>query len=152
MHELPRDFDGSWFLGRAPQVVHYSVNTVVVSFDADDSSAKPLALTILGAFEHRLPANAGDLDTVHGMMGPGRTIETLGRGMVPPDLEISVQEPPVQSSMLMRLIGQPVVKVEILRLSTLVLHFADGQAVTIFGDCMNYECYWISWGDRTIYV
>ena len=48
MYGLPKDFDGSMFVGRTVGLVSFSVNTIHISFDGD------ISITLESSFEHRL--------------------------------------------------------------------------------------------------
>ena len=49
MHGLPKDFDGSMFIGRTVEVISFAAYSIVVSFDNN------VSITIESSFEHLLP-------------------------------------------------------------------------------------------------
>jgi hypothetical protein len=59
MYGLPKDFDGSFFIGREVGHVSFTANTVFVSFDNAEVS-----ITILSSFEHRTSAQGGGPEIV----------------------------------------------------------------------------------------
>ncbi len=52
MYGLPKDFDGSFFVGRSVGLVSFSVNAIHITFDCD------IAMTIESSFEHRMGTEA----------------------------------------------------------------------------------------------
>ena len=58
MYGLPKDFDGSMFIGRTVELVSFSANTIHISFDDH------LSITITSSFEHRLGTEEPTQDCV----------------------------------------------------------------------------------------
>lgn len=63
-----------------------------------------------------------------------------------------VQEPPVQASTLMALVGQTVGAAEATRSGTLRLEFAEGGVLVCHDDSTQYEAYRIRIGNQEIVV
>lgn len=76
MYGLPKDFDGSMFIGTTVRQIAFSANTIFVSFGND------ISITLLASFEHRIGAEGKKPDGVQSVpVDESRLMQVSGRSV-----------------------------------------------------------------------